>query len=231
MDDPSLPPTPDTAVTLPATPLPWEDPSRGLLEGLFETFKLFALQPQEAFSRLSDIGIGRPFFYALIMAWIEVAVGFAYWFVFQAPFLLGIPALNDELAGAALGAGMMAVIAVVVFALVPVIVAIYLFIHTCILHLMLLILGVGRGGFEKTFRVLSYSHTADFANVIPLCGGLISIVWFIVLQVIGVAEAHRCSHGTAALAVLLPLFLCCACVVLLLSLGVGAGVLAALAEH
>ncbi len=231
MDDPTPQPPPVSEEAIAAPLLPWEDTSTGLLEGLFETVKLFVLQPQEGFSRLSNIGIGRPFFYALIMAWFDAATGFAYWFLFQAPFFMGIPELHDELAGAALGAGMMAMIALAVFILMPVFVAIFLFLHTCILHLMLLILGQGRGGFETTFRVLSYSHTADIANVVPLCGGLISLVWFIVLQVIGVAEAHRCSHGTAALAVLLPIFLCCACIAVLLSLGIGAGVLAAFAER
>jgi hypothetical protein len=231
MEDPSVPPPVIEAESV-AEPLPWEEASTPFVQGLFETVKLFTLEPQQAFSRLTPVGIGRPFFYALLMAWIEAAAGFAYVFVFQAPFFLAsIPELEEAFAGAAIGASMMALIALGIFLLMPVFLAIGLLIHTCILHLMLLILGEGKNGFETTFRVLCYSHTADLANVVPLCGGIISLVWFIVLQIMGLAEAHRCSHGKAALAVFLPILLCCACMVALLSMGIGAAILGALAEQ
>jgi hypothetical protein len=231
MEDPTVPPPPVAPTADPLPPLPWEDPSVGRLNALYETVRLFIVEPQDGFHRISPVGIGRPFSYAVIMAWIEMAVGFAYLFLFQAPFVLsGFPELQRELAGVAVGAGMMALIAVTVFIMTPVLMAMVLFIHTCILHLMLLILGEGKSGFETTFRVLSYSHTADIANMIPLCGGLISLVWFAVLQIIGVAEAHRCSQGKAALAVLLPLLLCCSCVAVLVSAGVGTAILSGLSE-
>jgi hypothetical protein len=231
MEDPTVPPPVIEAESV-VEPLPWEEPSTPLVQGLFETVKLFALEPQQAFSRLTPVGIGRPFFYALLMAWIEVVAGFAYWFIFQAPFFLAsVPELEEAFAGAAIGASMMALIALGVFIMMPVFLAIGLLIHTCITHLMMLILGEGKNGFETTFRVLCYSHTADLANVVPLCGGIISLVWFIVLQIMGLAEAHRCSHGKAALAVFLPILLCCACTVVLLSMGIGAGILGALAEQ
>jgi hypothetical protein len=231
MRDPNLPPQPIAQSPEPRSPLPWEDPSVGRLTALYETVRLFVSQPRDGFSRMSAVGIGRPFGYAVIMAWIEAAVGFAYLSLFQTPFFLaGFPELRREFAGAAIGSGMMVLIAVAVFIMLPVLVAIGLFIHTCILHLMLLILGEGRGGFETTFRVLCYSHTADVANVIPLCGGLISLIWFVILQTLGVAEGHRCSQGKAALAVLLPLLLCCACVAVLLSAGIGTAILSGLSD-
>lgn len=231
MQEPNLPPPPIPPVEDERPPLPWEDPSVGRLTALYETVLLFVGQPRNGFARVSTVGIGRPFGYAVIMAWIEAAVGFAYLFAFESSsFLAGLPELRREFAGAAVGSGMMLLIAIAVFIMLPVLVAICLFIHTCILHLMLLILGEGRGGFETTFRVLCYSHTADIANVVPLCGGLISLGWFIVLQVLGVAEAHRCSQGKAALAVLLPLLLCCACVAVLVSAGVGTAIMSSISD-
>jgi hypothetical protein len=231
MEDPTLPPPPSSADAV-TTTLPWEDESTPFLIGLVETFKLFALRPQEAFNRLSPVGIGRPYFYALLMTWIELVVGVAYMLVFQAPFLLfGIPELEETVESFAISTTMTLFITLGVFILMPVLLAIGLFIHTCILHLMLLILGEGKKGIETTFRALCYCHTADVANVIPFCGGLISMIWFIVLQVIGIAEAHRCSYVKAALAIFLPFLLCCACIVVLISMGVGAGVLGALLEQ
>lgn len=213
MEDPTptLPPTP-TQPSRPA-PLPWEDPNVGGFDGLVRTITLFVTRPDEAFSRMSDTGLGRPFSYAVITSWIELVVVFAYWAIFQVPlFLFAIPSLDDELAEAAVGAGLIFAIGAGIFLLMPILVAVGLAIHACILHLMLLIVGEGKRGFDTTIRAVCYSHTADLANAIPLCGGLISLVWFVALQIIGVARAHQCSYGKAALAVFLPILLCCSCV-------------------
>jgi len=208
-------------------PLPWEDPRTRGLVGLLRTVLLFITRPDEAFSRVGRAGLGRPFFYAVLMAWFETAIFVAYWFVFQFPFVaLGLPELDEALAEAAVGTGLMVVIAMGLFLFIPFLVAIGLAIHTCILHLMLLIIGEGRGGFDTTLRALCYAHTADLANALPLCGGLISLVWFVALQIVGIARCHNCSYGKAALAVFLPILLCCSCLTLVLSV---AGV-AALAD-
>jgi hypothetical protein len=199
--------------------LPWEDPGVGRFEGLFRTIGLFATKPDDAFSRMAPAGLGRPFVYALIMAWIELAVGMAYWAAAQSPFMLmGFPELRDAFAEAAIGTGVMVAVGIGLFVLMPALLLIGLAIHACILHLMLLIVGEGRRGLATTARVICYSHTSDVANLVPLCGGLLALVWFVALQIIGVARAHECSYGKAALAVLLPILLCCSCLAITLSI-------------
>jgi hypothetical protein len=216
MQDPSPPPP---AAAAESFPLPWEDPAVGGFDGLIRTVLLFASRPDEAFTRMADTGLGRPFFYAVITSWIELVVVFAYWAVFQLPlFVFGLPGLDEELAEAVVGVGLMVAIGAGIFILIPVFVAVGLAIHACILHLMLLVVGEGRRGFDTTVRVICYAHTADLANIIPLCGGIISLVWFVALQIVGLARAHRCSYGKAALAVFLPLLLCCSCLSLGLAL-------------
>lgn len=213
MDDTMpAPPAPEQPQLEASPSLPWEEP--GGVGGLLRTIGLFVTRPDEAFSVMAPTGLGRPFVYAVLMAWVELIVGVAYWTAFQSPFfLMSIPEVRDELAGLAVGAGVMALIAAGLFILMPIFVAIGLLIHTAILHLMLLIIGEGRRGFETTARVICYSHTADVANLVPFCGGLLAFVWFIALQIIGIARAHRCSYGKAALAVFLPILLCCTCLV------------------
>jgi hypothetical protein len=232
MQDPTLPPPP-ASTDAPATPpLPWEDPAAGGAASFFETIHLFVMQPREAFARLGAGGIGRPLVYAIVMAWVEIVAGFLYVAVFQLPFfMVGLPELEDQLPEAMFGISFMAFIFLAVLVLAPVFVTIGLFLHTCILHLMLLILGEGKRGFETTFRALCYAHTSDLANVVPLCGGVLSLGWFVVLQIIGIAEAHRCSTAKAALAVFLPLLLCCGCIAVLLAMGVGTALLGSLAER
>jgi hypothetical protein len=46
-------------------------------------------------------------------------------------------------------------------------------------------------------------------QVVPFCGGLIGMVWSIVVQIIGLKEMHETGGGTATAAVLLPMVLCC----------------------
>lgn len=213
MEDPTPIPPDATAQPSGPAPLPWEDSRVGRFNGLVRTISLFLTRPDEAFSRMADTGLGRPFMYAVITAWIELVVIFAYWAIFQLPlFLFNLPGLDEELAGAAIGAGFVIAIGAGVFLLMPFLVAVGLAVQSCILHLMLLIVGEGKRGFDTTVRAICYSHTADLANVIPLCGGLVSLVWFVALQIIGLARAHQCSYGKAALAVFLPILLCCSCV-------------------
>ncbi len=212
MEDPT--PTPPPAPSQPSgpDPLPWEDRTVGGFNGLLRTFSLFLTRPDEAFTRMSESGLGRPFMYAVITSWIELVVVFAYWAIFQFPlFLFALPGLDEEFAEIAVGAGVVFAIGAGIFLLMPFLVAMGLAIHSCILHLMLLIVGEGKRGFATTVRTLCYSHTADLANVIPLCGGLISLVWLVALQIIGLSRAHQCSYGKAALAVFLPILLCCSC--------------------
>ena len=66
----------------------------------------------------------------------------------------------------------------------------------------------------------------ELAGIIPFCGGLISLVWAIILYVFGLSTAHRTTQGKAVLAVLLPVVLCCAFAAALLFMGVLAGVAA-----
>jgi len=110
--------------------------------------------------------------------------------------------------------------------LAPIFVIIGVFIGAAILHLMLMIVGGAYNGFEATVRVVCYAQTAQLAGIIPFCGGLISMVWAIILYVFGLATAHRTTQGKAVLAVLLPVVLCCAFVAAMVFMGVLAGVAA-----
>ena len=57
----------------------------------------------------------------------------------------------------------------------------------------------------------SYSQAASIFNIIPGCGGLVGLVYALVLLVIGLSEAHGISRGKSAAAVLVPFVLICCC--------------------
>jgi hypothetical protein len=127
---------------------------------------------------------------------------------------------------AAVAAGFTAAWAIGMIIVAPIFIVIGVFIGAAILHLMLMIVGGANSGFEATVRVVCYAQTAQLAGIIPFCGGLISLVWAIILYVIGLARAHRTTQGKAVLAVLLPVVLCCAFAAAMVFMGVLAGVAA-----
>jgi hypothetical protein len=175
-------------------------------------------------------GIGSPLIYAVVVGWIGIAIAVVWNTLFQGmwiPFMGG----GEE---AAVAAGFTAVWAIGMVLIAPIFVVIGVFIGAAILHLMLMIVGGANGGFEATVRVVCYAQTAlvcyaqtaQLAGIIPICGGLISLVWAIILYVFGLSTAHRTTQGKAVLAVLLPVVLCCAFAAALMFMGVLAGVAA-----
>jgi hypothetical protein len=107
--------------------------------------------------------------------------------------------------------------------LVPLFIVIGLFIGSGIVHLCLMIVGGANKPFETTFRVVAFSQgSASPLQIIPLCGGLISGVWALVCNCIGLARAHETDTGRAVLAVFLPLIVCCGGGVLIAFMFMGA---------
>jgi len=207
-----------------AVRIPWEDPARtSAFERFVETVKLLATRPSEAFAGMpTSGGIGSPLVYAILVGWIGIAIAVVWNTLLQGmwiPFMGG----GEE---AAIAAGFTAAWAVGLVIMAPIFVIIGVFIGAAVLHLMLMIVGGANNGFEATVRVVCYAQTAQLAGIVPFCGGLISMVWAIILYVFGLATAHRTTQGKAVLAVLLPVVLCCAFVAAMVFMGVLAGVAA-----
>ena len=113
----------------------------------------------------------------------------------------------------------------------PVIVIVWMFIASGILHVCLMIVGGAKKSFETTFRVVCFSAgSTTLLSIIPICGGLISGVWNVVLEIIGLARAHEIDTGKAVIAVLLPLVVCCGGAILL-SVLFGVSALSLLQKH
>jgi hypothetical protein len=108
--------------------------------------------------------------------------------------------------------------------LAPFFVLLAVFIQAAILHLMLMLVGGANSGFEATTRVCSYAQVSQLAQAVPFCGGILSLVWSLILLITGLATVHNTSRGKAALAVVLPVVICCGLTAALLFMGVLAGV-------
>ena len=91
---------------------------------------------------------------------------------------------------------------------------IIVFIGSAVMHLCLLLVGAtekSETGFEGTLKVYAYSTIAWLAVALPFIGSLVASIWYLVLEVVGFAAAHRTSQGRALIAVLIPIILCCVC--------------------
>jgi len=208
---PAVPPVQPGAAPAPTpvaarTGLPWEHrQERGFVNAFIETLTMVLTKPAEAFSVMRrEGGLGEPLIYALIGGCVGGIVSFLFSMGFQSIGLFADK--NNSLAAmAGMGIGSAAMII-----LLPLFIVIGLFIGSAIVHLCLMMVGGANQSFETTFRVLAFSQgSAGPLQIIPLCGGVISGVWALVCNCIGLARAHETDTGRAVLAVFLPLIVCC----------------------
>lgn len=206
----SVPPVQPVAVPASATAaertgLPWEHrQERGFFNAFIETLTMVLTRPAEAFTVMKrEGGLIEPLLYALIGGCVGGIVSLLFSLAFRSIGLFADK--NNSLAAmTGMGVGVGAII------LVPVFIVIGLFIGSGIVHLCLMIVGGANKPFETTFRVIAFSQgSAGPLQIIPVCGGLISGVWALVCNCIGLARAHETDTGRAVLAVFLPLIVCC----------------------
>lgn len=203
---PTIPPLQvSTATKVGQTGLPWDRRQElGLFNAFIETLKLVLTNPGVAFAQMkTEGGLAEPLIYAVIGG----SVGFVVYFLFSM-FLssFGFMSHRDPFAGLmGLSFG-----AIFILIFVPVFLALGLFIGSAILHLCLMLVGGAKRSFEATFRVMCFVAGSVYPlMIVPICGGLISGIWGLVLECIGLAQAHDTSTGKAVLAVFLPLVICC----------------------
>jgi hypothetical protein len=204
------------STSAPRSGLPWDERhTKGFFSAFIETLQMVLTRPSEAFTAMRrEGGLGEPLLYVIIGGSFGLVFYFVYHLAFQS---LGMfanrPNPLAHLVGASIGG-------VILIILVPVIVAIGVFINAAIFHVCLMIVGGAKQPFETTFRVICFASGSVFPlMVVPLCGGVIAGIWDIVLRCIGLARAHETDTGRAVLAVLLPVIVCCCggflCVMLL----------------
>jgi len=208
----------------PVVPLPFEQPSFPFLEGLFETAKLVVTSPVEALGRVrASADLGRPLLYAVIFGWIGIIASQIYNLAFRGAMWKVLPGFaGREEVFFSTG------VSIATMLLAPILVLIGVFIGALIFHLFLLLVGGAGGGLTTTVKVICYTSTVQIAQVVPFCGGFVGSIWALVLYIIGLAAAHRTSYGKAALAVFLPLVLCCVCILAAVAM-FGAAIWAAIA--
>ncbi len=186
------------------------------IQAILNTLSGVLFRPVETFRGMKRTGgLGGPLLYAVILGTLGGWLSVLWNSFFHSLGVLG-EGLGDE--------EIVSYITFLVLAfMMPFLMALIVFIGSAITHVCLLLVGASTKSFETTFRVSSYAiGSTEILNFIPLCGGLIGGVWYIVAMIIGVREAHGISTGKAVVGVLLPLIVCCSCLCLILFIGFGA---------
>lgn len=181
---------------------PWERKDRyGFLNALYLTIKDVLISPGRFFHRMpTAVGITQPLQFAIVLG---VIATFVSWMWSLAAGSVQI--LLSENVADAIGDP---IINFFIFLFSPVLVAIGICIQAGLTHLMLMLLGGDRLGFEATFRVAAYGEAASVLLLVPLCGSLLAVVWSVVIFIIGLYSIHEIEPWKAVLAVLLPAILC-----------------------
>jgi hypothetical protein len=200
---------PDAAPTSTAaagrTGLPWEHrQERGFFNAFIETLTMVLTRPAEAFSVMKrEGGLGEPLIYALIGGCLGGIVSALFSLGFQSIGLFADKSNNlAAMTGMGVGVGMII--------LLPLFIVIGLFIGSGLVHLCLMIVGGANQPFETTFRVVAFTQgSTGPLQIVPICGGMISLVWTLVCLCIGLSRAHETDTGRAVLAVFLPAIVCC----------------------
>jgi hypothetical protein len=189
---------------------PFEDRDAygGFFPALLQTWVGACFRPTEFFESVGNSQDLTPaLLFGVLVGWISVVVGAAWSLVFQVPL---VPIMRQEEIAGLLAGGVAGLACVGLFSWLPVLLGIL--ISGVIVHLFLMLFGGANQGLTMTLRVISYAYAPQIFAVVPFGGWCIAPIWMLVLEIIGLAAAHRTDTWRAALAVLAQVILC-VCVV------------------
>jgi hypothetical protein len=202
------------------TRTPWEDrENTGFVGGLYRTLKEVLFSPAKFFRTMPVTGgLSEPLLYALIVGTMGLMCLYLWDILLHDPMQSFMTPEMRAAAGRAALRGGSTLTAVII----PFLLIVWLFIISGMLHLFLLLVRGAKGGFEATFRVVSYGISPFLCMVIPVCGMFITWLWGMTIVIIGLREAHETTGGKAVVAVFFPLILCCAVATVLIAIFMGA---------
>lgn len=191
---------------------PFEDREAygGFFPALLQTWVGACFRPKEFFDSVGNSqDLSPALLFGVLVGWVGIFVSSLWSLVFQAPFL---PMMRQEEMAAQLLGTVGSLLCVGLFGWLFVLLGI--FINGLIIHLFLLIFGGANQGLTTTLRVISYAYAPQIFAAVPFVGSCIAGIWMLVLEIIGLAAAHRTDTWRAVLAVIVPIVLCACAVVL-----------------
>ena len=204
-----------------------ERATRGFLAAFFETFKLVAVQPADFFRRVRVNQTGAALLFGVLATSVGTAISALYSWISMASTVVAMQKMMEEMPAeqrrfmeifmqSTTGPALVGQVV-----LAPVLAFIGIYLVAAVVHLLLLLFKGAPRGFDATLTVAAYAAGLNLLLAIPGCGGLVALVWWLVVLIIGLGEAQRCGPGKAAAAVFAPAIALCLCCCGLVGLGAG----------
>jgi len=203
-------PVPDNPIspgTESGTEPAWEERERiGIFTAITRTVSAVLMRPAETFAAMKRTGgLADPLLYFVLLSSTMFAVSALYQLAASS---FNPATLPPNFPHASKGALSVALIGSILLS--PALYVISAFLSSGITHLCLKLLGGANRPFEATFRVICYAQaSATVFNLLPLCGGLIALIWGAYVIIIGLREAQQTTGWKATLAITLPGLVCC----------------------
>jgi len=182
---------------------------RGILKGIFKTITSVLFTPGRFFTGENPgKGIREPLAFGLLVGGLGYMMGLFWNFL---PVACGMIPYSSYISNQI----SVSTLFLVLMILSPLLVIINIFFTSAVIHLLMLVINGGKGGFEATFRVIAFSEATWALAFIPVIGVFTGLCWNIVITVTGLREIHRTSYVKVIAAViasmiikwLLPVFL------------------------
>ena len=181
---------------------PWERRTEhGIWAGITRTTKAVVFSPKIFFKHAAvEGGIKEPLAYGLLTGSTGMMVEVFWQLLLFGEIGDGLSSFLDSL----LGSEATILFSLGAMAICPLMVLITVLAMSAILHVFLSLVRGGKSGFEATFRVVSFSQSAQLWGLIPVAGSFIGALWLIVVQVIGLRQIHKTSYLRVAMALVIP---------------------------
>jgi len=166
----------------------------------FEKVKGFLLEPSNTFDAIKGENLSEAIKYYAVIAAVYSAI-FAVLLAFVGTLFSSM--MGGRNLGMLMGAGAGAGGAIIFFVLFMIFAIIGAFVSGAILHIFVYIVG-GRKGITQTIKAVMYGSTPGLLlGWIPVVN-IITAIWSIVLNILGIRQLHELTTGKAVLAVLIP---------------------------
>ncbi len=189
--------------------LPWERRAElGPGTAVVQTISQVLRSPAATFRGMKvDGGWGEPLGFAVLVGSVSSWIAQA-WIMLASSLLSGRGGPSPEEVAVANAQEIWSAL------LAPFLVCAFTVVGAGIVHVLLMFFGGAPRPYETTLRVFCYGWSVGVLNIVPICGVLIGAIWRLVVEVIGLREAHPVPTGRAAAAVLVPVLVSCFCLML-----------------
>lgn len=165
---------------------------------LFRTAKAILTEPGEYFSNL------RPFEdHLALVIWIYgfSFINFLFTIIFE--ILLGSVGMTD--------AGLTIPMAMCGAVFGPFVAVALVYVIAGVIHFFMIQIGGSQKSYATTLTVYGLSTVSHAFMIVPILGSIVSLVYFIVINVVGMARAHEIPVSRSLLAILVPVLILCCC--------------------